>query len=112
MISATPSTGCSSERQTFRRILDDSRMEAALSAWGRARLASCLRHWATRHGDRTAAITLANIKADALRRAVAILPQEVHVGIDGDYQVGLVSVAWQGHGRMHLPAGAAMPAVA
>ncbi len=33
-----------------------------------------------------------------------LLPAEVRVTIDDTYQVGLVSVGWQGHGRFHLPA--------
>lgn len=99
-------------RQTFRKILDASRMETAQAAWGRARLASYLMHWASWHGNKKAAMMLANIKAAALRRVAAILPQEVHVGIDSEYQIGLVSVAWRGHGRLHLPADASMTSVA
>lgn len=99
-------------RKTFRQILDTARRETAHAAWERARLASGLRHWASRHGRMKAAATLAGVKADALARAATILPDEVNVGIDCDYQIGLVSVAWRGHGRLHLPADTAMPSVA
>lgn len=99
-------------RRTFRQILDATRKESAQVAWGRARLASDLRHWASSHGNGKAAMTLAGIKTDALRRTVTILPEEVNVTVDSEYQIGLVSVAWRGHGRLHLPADATMPSVA
>ncbi len=99
-------------RKTFRQILDAARKETAKAAWDRARQASNLRRWASHHGNHKAAMALANIKADALHRTASILPEEVNVGIDIDYQIGLVSVAWRGHGRLHLPANAAMPSVA
>jgi hypothetical protein len=45
------------------------------------------------------------LKKEAIRLAAFVLPEQVKVTIDGDYQVGLVSVSLQGHGRLHLPAG-------
>jgi hypothetical protein len=48
---------------------------------------------------------MGELKARCLTRVAELLPAEVRVTIDHDYQIGLVSVHWPGHGRLHLPAG-------
>jgi hypothetical protein len=93
------------QRQTFRQILQESRVEAATAAWDRARVASRLRHDLAATGSRLAARLMGELKARCVARVAEILPVEVRVTIDDDYQVGLVSVHWPGHGRLHLPAG-------
>ena len=93
------------QRQTFHQILEASRVEAATAAWDRARVASRLRHGLAAMGRGRAARLMGELKDRCLTRAAEILPGEVRVTIDHDYQVGLVSVQWPGHGRLHLPAG-------
>lgn len=97
-----------SHRRTFRQILEQSRTEAATSAWERAKVASRLRHGFATLGNRRAARLMGALKARCLARVAEILPAEVRVTIDDDFQVGLVSVRWPGHGRLHLPAGSSM----
>lgn len=92
-------------RRTFRQILEESRVETATSAWDRAMAASRLRPGLAAIGKRRAAQEMGELKARCLARVAEILPAEVRVTIDHDYQVGLVSVHWPGHGRFHLPAG-------
>ena len=91
-------------RTTFREILEASREEAAFSAWERARTASRLRHAAQTCGNWRAARRLSQIKRDAIQLVAFILPEQLHVTLDSDHHVGLVSVRLQGHGRLHLPA--------
>jgi hypothetical protein len=89
----------------FRQIFEDCRREAAEAAWQRARLASWMRHSAAKHGRRKAARRLAQIKKDAVRRVLELLPREVAVSMDnGRQHVGLLSVRWPGHGAIRLPA--------
>jgi hypothetical protein len=47
---------------------------------------------------------MGELKARCVARVAEILPEQVRVTIDRDYQVGLISVRWPGHGRLHLPA--------
>jgi hypothetical protein len=91
-------------RQTFREIVETSREEAAVSIWERARLASRLRHAAAVQGNRRAARCLSKMQQDAVRLAAVVAPELLNTTIDSDYHVGLVSVRFEGHGRLHLPA--------
>lgn len=90
--------------RNFRQICDSSRREAASAAWERASRASVLRRALTAQRRFTAARYCGEVKAQALRIAASLLPREVRVTIDADYQIGLVSVRWKGRGRFHLPA--------
>jgi hypothetical protein len=90
---------------TFRQILEKSRVETATAAWERATAASRLRHGLVSVGHHRGAQKLGELKARCLERVVEILPGHVRVTIDQDYQVGLLSIRWPGHGRLHLPAG-------
>jgi hypothetical protein len=92
-------------RLTFQEIQEKSRVETATVAWERATAASHLRHTLVSVGRHRGARKLGELKARCLERAVEILPGQVRVTIDQDFQVGLVSVRWPGHGRLHLPAG-------
>lgn len=92
-------------RLTFRQILENSRVETATVAWERATAASRLRYGLASVGHHRGAEKLGKLKARYLERVVEILPEQVRVTIDQDYQVGLLSVRWPGHGRLHLPAG-------
>ncbi len=100
------------KRRTFNQILESSRVEAATAAWDRARVASRLRHGLAAMGRGRAARMMGELKDRCLTRTVEILPGEVRVTIDHDYQIGLVSVQWPGHGRLHLPAGSLMSRIA
>jgi hypothetical protein len=93
------------QRVTFRQILEGSRAEAATSAWERAKVASRLRHRLALLGNEPAARLMSEIKTRALDRLVEILPDQVRVTIDDDFHIGLLSIRWPGHGRLHLPAG-------
>lgn len=92
--------------RTFRQMVSDLRRDAAEIAWQRAVLASRLRHVAARSGRRRAARRLGEIKHRAIERVVELLPPELIVTLDDDFLVGLLSVRWNGHGRLHLPAAA------
>ena len=91
-------------RPTFRETLEDTRKEAAAVAWERAVRASHLRRWVARTGGIRSAQMLASVKVQALRTAVRLLPEYARVGLDDDYQIGLLSVRWIGRGRLHVPA--------
>ena len=91
-------------RMTFRQIVEESREVAAESAWERAQFASRLRHTVASTGRHRNAQRLAEWKARAIKLALSLLPEQIRVTIDDDYQVGLLSVSWLGHGRLHLPA--------
>ena len=95
--------------QTFRSIVEDSRRDAALTAWKRARRASSLRRIASDRGQTQTARQLAEIKRDAIRTAIALVPDEIVTTIDDDFQIGLLSVRWPGQGRLHLPADTVLP---
>jgi len=103
-------------RVTFRDTLENTRRPAAEAAWRRASVASSLRHLVAGKRDHVGSVLLEQVKLEALQLAAALLPEEIRVTIDDDFQVGLLSVRWQGHGRFHLPAnvafGAGMAAVA
>lgn len=93
-------------RKTFCQILTDLRHDAAETAWQRAVLASRLRHVAANSGRRRAARRLGEIKQRAIERVIELLPRDIVVTVDDDRLVGLLSVRWNGHGRLHLPAAA------
>ena len=44
------------------------------------------------------------MKQDAIRLVASVLPEQLKITLDADYQVGLLSVRLKGHGRLHLPA--------
>ena len=89
---------------TFRDILESTRRDAATSAWERARRASSLRHLAVARGDRHGARCLSQIKKDAIRLVAFVLPEHLKITLDSDKHIGLISVRFDGHGRLHLPA--------
>jgi hypothetical protein len=91
-------------RINFRQIVEASRVDAAEAAWERAKLASRLRHLESGVGRRRNANRLADSKLQAIRLAMSLAPEQISVTIDDNYQVGLLSVRWPGHGRLHLPA--------
>lgn len=92
------------EALTFHEILECTRPQAAISAWTRARQASVLRHVAVTHGNKRAASVWSETKLEAIQRVAFLLPEQVTITIDSEYQVGLLSVSLEGHGRLHLPA--------
>ena len=97
-------------RISFRQIRETSRVQAAESAWQRADQASGLRQLLRSQRRFTSAGRCGEMKADALQLVSVLMPEEVRWTIDDDFQIGLVSVRWVGHGRFHLPAGATLTA--
>ncbi len=91
------------KRITFAETLENARKPAAESAWNRASIASSLRKCLNNTRNFRAQLVLGILKKEALRIAVNLNPEEIIVGIDGDYQIGMLSVRWKGHGRYHLP---------
>lgn len=96
-------------RPTFRELLEQTRKAAAGLAWERAKLASSMRHYAAVTGQRRAARALASVKRRAVTRVISLLPGTIRVSVDEDYHVGLLSIGWRGHGRLHLPADTQLP---
>lgn len=97
------------QRATFREILEATRSAAAESAWSRAKTFSGLRHLAQSQKRRRSAVVAARGKITAIQHAISLAPSEIRVTLDCDYQVGLLSIRWQGRGRLHLPAGTELP---
>lgn len=93
---------------TFRQILETTRIDAAQAAWTRAKLVSRLRHGMADRGRGRTVRRLGQLKLDAIRHALSLVPERIKVTIDDDYQVGLISVRWPGHGNLHLPASSAL----
>jgi len=89
--------------RTFHDHLEALRLENAARAFSRGRLASELRHCAAATSQRRSARTLSRLKQEALRAAFEIAPDCVRVGLDDDLHVGMLSVAFPGMGRLHLP---------
>lgn len=92
------------KRVSFREIFESSKEEAAESAWEKAKRASVLRRLLAAKNRFGGASRCSEIKSAALKLVASLLPEQVQVSIDDDYQVGLVTVGWKGHGRFHLPA--------
>jgi len=84
-------------------MVEEVRVQTAQAAWKRARQASALRQ-ATYATSKKAAARFADLKERAIDRAVAIVPELIQITIDSNYQLGMLSVRWPGHGRLHLPA--------
>ena len=95
--------------RTFRSILMETRRDAAVTAWERARRVSGLRRLTSGYGQSHAARQLAEIKRDAIRTAITLAPDEIVTTIDDDYQIGLLSIRWPGRGSLHLPADTQLP---
>ena len=95
-------------RKTFQESLRETALASAETAWDRAKLASRLRHAAAHQGHSGTARRLGRLKRDAIRRVLLLQPGTVRVTVDSDYQVGMLSVRWFGHGSLHLPADASL----
>lgn len=89
--------------RTFQDHVQALRLENAARAFSRGKLASELRHCAAAAAHRNSARALGRLKRDALRTAVDIAPDFVRVGIDDDRHIGLLTIAFPGKGRLHLP---------
>ena len=86
-------------RKTFNEVLNDTRECAAKNSWARARQASKLRKITTGKTRKF----LGRIKIKAINRVIEIVPEQVKIRIDTTYCVGMPSVRWKGHGKLHLP---------
>ena len=96
-------------RLTFKELLRETQEDAASTLWAKAKLASDLRHVSRTSGGWWQARTLGRLKKKHVRRAIELAPAQIRVTIDDDYQVGLLSVRWEGHGWLHLPADSQLP---
>ena len=85
---------------SFRDILERSREDAAVTAWRRAAWASVVRHAVRTPAARE---RLSEIKFAAIANAATLAPQLVRHGIDGDLHLGLPTVSFGRHGRLHVP---------
>jgi len=92
-----------SKRQVFGQILEANRAAAAGAAWAKARLASQLRHLVLKARDYKGASVLSKLKMMNVSRAFKLAPGLLQVTIDRDYQIGMISVSWEGKERLHLP---------
>lgn len=90
-------------RRTFREIVDETRTQAARQAWDRAKAASAIRHDSHDRRRHSAVRLLSRIKQAAIARAVELAPELVRVTFDTDFHVGLLSIRFNGRGRLHLP---------
>ena len=93
----------SSFPKTFRQICDEVRIDNANRVFERGRQASKMRHLAIKLGRQRQARLFADIKCMVLKRAHRLAPDIVSVGLDSDYQIGLIRVLWPGKGALHLP---------
>ena len=100
---ANPRKNKSSSRKTFRQICEEERIDNASRAFERGQQASKMRHLATKLGRRHQARLFADIKSMVLKRAHRLAPDIISVGLDSDYQIGLIRVRWPGKGALHLP---------
>lgn len=95
---------------TFQEQIAAMRLANAARAFMRGKLASELRHCAAASSHRRSARALGRLKQEAVRAAIAIAPDVVRVGLDDEIHVGLLSVAFPGEGRLHMPPTALDPA--
>jgi len=87
---------------SFREICEHARVGCARLAYQRALAASSLRYDALSEGRQALARQLAQIKSRAVQQAINLAPEHAEVGIDGDFQIGLPTISWDGGERMHL----------
>lgn len=97
-------------RRTFAQMKNETRWDAARRAWDRARVVSSFRHHAQSQQQCRLAKALGCVKQAAINRALQLAPEQIHVTFDTDYHVGLLSVRFNGRGRLHLPAAAEVAA--
>ena len=75
---------------------------AAKAVWGKARLASELRHLAKEEGRTYAASILGKAKTKCILQVILIAPDKVHIGMDSDLQIGMPAVRLEGCGSLHV----------
>jgi len=109
MSSTSKSKSCRSFKPTFRQLVEVNRQDAAEQTWARANAGSAMRHAARWLGKRRQASVLAAMKVRLIKRTIELVPDQVKIAFDDDYMVGLLSVRWMGHGKLHLPATTQLP---
>jgi len=93
----------SKRRSTFRQLVEETRRNHAVALFDKAKRYSEMRHLARKCRDLTGARVAGDRKMQAIVAAIQLAPEEITVTIDDDYQLGMISVRWPGHGRLHLP---------
>lgn len=96
-------------KPTFRQMVEDARQGAAEKTWEKANAVSAMRHAARKTGNRRQAKALAAMKVRLIKRTIELVPDQVKIAVDDDYMVGLLSIRWNGHGKLHLPATTQLP---
>jgi hypothetical protein len=92
-----------SRRVTMKTVIDNSREEAADNSWQRAQQASRMRQLLSQEGRFGQARICSSIKKRAIRQVLQIAPDNIEIGMDDDYQVGLIRVRYQNGSMLHLP---------
>jgi len=96
-------TNINSKRVTMKTVIENTRKEAADNSWQRARQASRMRKLLSQQGRFGQARVCSSIKKQAIRQALQITPENIEVGIDDDYQVGLLRIRYEDGSMLHLP---------
>ncbi len=109
MSSKTKNKSGRSFKPTFREMVESTRQDAAEQTWARANAVSAMRHAMQKSGKRRQAKALAAMKVRLIKRTIELVPDQVKIAVDHDYMVGLLSIRWKGHGKLHLPATTQLP---
>jgi hypothetical protein len=96
-------TNVNSKRVTMKTVIDNARKEAADNSWQRAQQASRMRKLLSQRGRFGQASICSSIKKQAIRQVLQITPENIEVGIDDDYQVGLLRIRYKDGSMLHLP---------
>ena len=101
----SPNTPAPRRRRTFAQILEETRDEAARTAWRRAEWASRVRHLAVAAHNRRAARAASHIKRAAIQHVRRLVPGRVDIMPDDRFGQETFRVALRGLGTrgLHLP---------
>lgn len=90
-------------KMNFKQIMEHARISSSEIAWKKAKTASSLRHLFLKQNNTRAKNAMGLIKKNSLLLA-AKLNSGITVGIDSDYQIGMLSIRY-GKDKLHLPLG-------
>ena len=100
-----PNRHATHRRRTFAQILDDTRDQAARTAWRRAEWASRVRHLAAAAHDRHAARAASRIKRQAILHVRGLVPGRIQIMPDDRFGQETFRIVLRGLGTrpLHLP---------
>lgn len=87
--------------KSFKEIMEFTRISSSEIAWKKAKMASDLRHLFFNQKNFEAGNAMGLIKKNSLLLAAKLNP-EITVGIDSNYQIGMLSIRY-GKKKLHLP---------